>query len=177
MSIDGEVKAVKSIFEPPSDQSPASLPTPFARPILGKKAKMMAEDVKWGLAAEMIHDRSFEESPDYLGLPAGWRLEPDERNDNVGAIKFTQTTDESYPRVNRATGGPMSSIAPSSSSNSATATSAPGANSGKADSCLFSSPQSRNEVREVRFPSDAGIIGRVVAVSMSIADMKQCASE
>lgn len=50
--------------------------------------EMMAEDVKWGLAAEMIHDRSFEESPDYLGLPSGWRLEPDERNDNVGAIKI-----------------------------------------------------------------------------------------
>lgn len=64
--------------------------------------EMMAEDVKWGLSAEMIHDRSFEESPNYLGLPAEWRLEPDERNDNVGAIKFVQTADEAYPKVNSA---------------------------------------------------------------------------
>lgn len=65
--------------------------------------EMMAEDVKWGLTAEMVHDRSFEEAPDYLGLPAGWQLEPDERNDNVGAIRFAPTTDEAYPRTNAAT--------------------------------------------------------------------------
>ncbi len=65
--------------------------------------EMMAEDVKWGLTAEMIHDRSFEETPDYLGLPAAWRLEPDERNDNVGAIRFVQTADDAYPRVSQAT--------------------------------------------------------------------------
>ena len=65
--------------------------------------EMMAEDVKWGLTAEMVHDRSFEEAPDYLGLPAGWQLEPDERNDNVGAIRFAQTSDEAYPRTNAAT--------------------------------------------------------------------------
>ena len=59
--------------------------------------EMMAEDVKWGLAAEMIHDRSFEQAPDYLGLPADWQLEPDTRNDNVGAIKFEPVTAESYP--------------------------------------------------------------------------------
>jgi hypothetical protein len=49
--------------------------------------EIMAEDVNRGLTAEMLHDRSFEEASDYLGLPAGWRLEPDTRNDNVGAIK------------------------------------------------------------------------------------------
>ena len=66
--------------------------------------EMMAEDVKRGLTAEMLRDRSFEGAPDYLGIPAGWKLEPDERNDNVGAIKFATTTDEAYPKVNRATG-------------------------------------------------------------------------
>ena len=65
--------------------------------------EMMAEDVKWGMTAEMVHDRSFEEAPDYLGLPAEWQLEPDERNDNVGAIRFTPTTEEAYPRINAAT--------------------------------------------------------------------------
>jgi alpha-N-arabinofuranosidase len=68
--------------------------------------EMMAEDVKRGLTAEMLRDRSFEEAPDYLGLPAHWQLEPDERNDNVGAIKFAPTTEEAYPQTNEATGLP-----------------------------------------------------------------------
>ncbi len=66
--------------------------------------EMMGEDVKWGLTAEMVHDRSFEEAPDYLGLPARWKLEPDERNDNVGAIKFAAVSEQAYPKTNRATG-------------------------------------------------------------------------
>ncbi len=65
--------------------------------------EMMAEDVKRGLTAEMLLDRSFEEPADYLGLPAHWQLEPDERNDNVAAIQFKQTTDEAYPRMDAAT--------------------------------------------------------------------------
>lgn len=73
-------------------------------------AEMMAEDVKWGLTAEMVHDRSFEECPDYLGLPVDWRLEPDERNDNVDAIKLAQTTEEAYPETNRATGAAEHSL-------------------------------------------------------------------
>ena len=72
--------------------------------------EMMAEDVKGGMTAEMIHDRSFEEAPDYLGLPAGWRLEPDERNDNVGAIRFAQTTDEAYPKLSLANDAPNHSL-------------------------------------------------------------------
>jgi alpha-N-arabinofuranosidase len=72
--------------------------------------EMMAEDVKRGLTAEMLHNRSFEEAPDYLGLPAGWRLEPDERNDNVGAIRFAPTTDEAYPAMNLATHAPEHSL-------------------------------------------------------------------
>jgi alpha-L-arabinofuranosidase len=76
----------------------------------GAFAEMMAEDVKWGLTAEMVHDRSFEECPDYLGLPADWHLEPDERNDNGGAIKFEQTTEEAYPKRNAATGAAEHSL-------------------------------------------------------------------
>ncbi len=72
--------------------------------------EMMAEDVKRGLTAEMLLDRSFEQPPDYLGLPSHWRLEPDERNDNVGAIKFAPTTDEAYPKVDEATGQPNHSL-------------------------------------------------------------------
>ena len=68
--------------------------------------EMMAEDVKWGMTAEMIHDRSFEEPVDYLGIPAAWRLEPDTRNDNGGTIQFAATTDAAYPKMNQATGKP-----------------------------------------------------------------------
>ncbi len=38
---------------------------------------------------------------------------------------------------------------------------------------LVPSPKSRSQVREVRFPVDAGIIGRVTAVSMQIAETRQ----
>ena len=72
--------------------------------------EMMAEDVKRGMTAEMLLDRSFEQSTDYLGLPASWQLEPDERNDNVGAIKFTQVTDDAYPRIDDATKLPNHSL-------------------------------------------------------------------
>jgi alpha-N-arabinofuranosidase len=72
--------------------------------------EMMAEDVKRGLTAEMLLDRSFEEPADYLGLPAHWRLEPDERNDNGGAIKFVETDDEAYPMTDPATHTPNHSL-------------------------------------------------------------------
>ena len=72
--------------------------------------EMMAEDVKRGLTAELLHDRSFEQASDYLGLPAHWKLEPDERNDNVGAIKFVPSAGEAYPKMNAATGKPEHSL-------------------------------------------------------------------
>jgi alpha-N-arabinofuranosidase len=72
--------------------------------------EMMAEGVKVGLTPEMLRDRSFEFAPDYLGLPAGWQLEPDERNDNVGAIRFAPTTEEAYPKENEATHAPEHSL-------------------------------------------------------------------
>lgn len=73
-------------------------------------AEMMAEDVKWGLTAEMVHDRSFEEQPNYLGLPASWQMEPDTRNDNVAAIRFEPTTEDAYPKTNQATGAAEHSL-------------------------------------------------------------------
>jgi alpha-L-arabinofuranosidase len=56
--------------------------------------EMMNEDVKRGMTAEMLLDRSFEDAPDYLHLPAHWQIEPDERNDNGGAIHFDQSAEE-----------------------------------------------------------------------------------
>lgn len=78
--------------------------------LFGAFMELMAWDVKYGLYAEMLHDRSFEESTDPLNLPRAWNLEPDERNDNVGAIRFAQTTEEAYPSTNAATGRPEHSL-------------------------------------------------------------------
>src|SRR5277367_3366695 len=69
----------------------------------GAFVEMMAEDVKRGMTAEMLLDRSFDQPTDYLGLPAHWQIEPDERNDNGGAIRFAQTTEEALPRTDLAT--------------------------------------------------------------------------
>jgi alpha-L-arabinofuranosidase len=76
----------------------------------GAFSEIMAEGVQRGITAEMLHDRSFEEAPNHLGLPASWRIEPDERNDNAGALKFEQTTQEAYPQTNKATGLPGHSL-------------------------------------------------------------------
>lgn len=78
--------------------------------LYGAFMEMMAEDVKYGLYAEMLHDRSFEGCTDNYGLPREWHLEPDERNDNVGAILFKQTSEYAYPRINTATGKPEQSL-------------------------------------------------------------------
>lgn len=80
------------------------LENPISPRLYAAFAEIMAEDINRGLTAEMIRDRSFEEAPNYLGLPAGWQIEPDTRNDNGGSIKFAQSMDEAYPKVNRATG-------------------------------------------------------------------------
>ena len=65
--------------------------------------EMMAEDVKRGLTAEMLLDRSFELPVDYLGLPAHWQIEPDERNDIGDEIHFVQTTEEALPKTDLST--------------------------------------------------------------------------
>lgn len=72
--------------------------------------EMMAQDVKRGMTAEMLHDRSFEQCTNYLGLPAAWRLEPDERNDNVGAIRFAQDVDQAYPQTSMIGDAPNHSL-------------------------------------------------------------------
>lgn len=78
--------------------------------LYGSFMELMAWDVKYGVYAEMLHDRSFEEAIDSLNLPRGWNLEPDERNDNVGAIRFEQTTEAAYPAENLATRKPEHSL-------------------------------------------------------------------
>jgi alpha-N-arabinofuranosidase len=55
--------------------------------LYGQFAEFMFEDIKGGLYAELIRDRSFDEAPDSLGLPRYWERDPDDRNDD-GDINF-----------------------------------------------------------------------------------------
>jgi alpha-N-arabinofuranosidase len=71
-------------------------------PILfGQFAEFMYEDVKFGLWAELLRDRSFEEAADAHGLPRYWERDPDDRNDD--AIKFAQDNSVSVNRPADAT--------------------------------------------------------------------------
>jgi alpha-L-arabinofuranosidase len=56
--------------------------------LYGQFAEFMFEDIKGGLSAELVRDRSFDEQPTALGLPRYWERDPDDRNDD-GAMRFT----------------------------------------------------------------------------------------
>src|SRR5207245_9194956 len=51
--------------------------------LYGQFAEFMFEDVKGGLYAELIRDRSFDEAPNALGLPRYCERDPDDRNDDA----------------------------------------------------------------------------------------------
>ncbi len=50
--------------------------------LYGQFDEFMFEGVKGGLHAELIRDRSFEATPNAIGLPRYWEREPDDRNDD-----------------------------------------------------------------------------------------------
>jgi len=52
--------------------------------LYGQFDEFMFEGVKRGLTAELIRDRSFNETPNAIGLPRYWEREPDDRNDDPG---------------------------------------------------------------------------------------------
>src|SRR3569832_788416 len=52
--------------------------------LYGQFLEFMYEGMKFGLHAELLHDRSFEETPDALSLPRDWERYPDDRNDDYG---------------------------------------------------------------------------------------------
>ena len=55
----------------------------------------MFEGVKFGLHAELLRNRGFEEPANAVGLPRHWEREPDERNDSD--IHFRWDDSVSYP--------------------------------------------------------------------------------
>src|SRR5262245_45375905 len=64
--------------------------------LYGQFIEHMFQGVKYGLHAELLRDRSFEESPNAIGLPRYWDRYPDDREDDY-ALTFHWDASVSYP--------------------------------------------------------------------------------
>ena len=64
--------------------------------LYGQFAEFMYENIKFGLHAELLRDRGFEEPPNAIGLPRHWERHPDDRNDDP-AMKFRWDDSVAYP--------------------------------------------------------------------------------
>jgi hypothetical protein len=64
--------------------------------LYGQFIEHMFEGVKFGLHAELLRDRSFEESPNAIGLPRYWDRYPDDRVDDY-ALTFYWDSSVFYP--------------------------------------------------------------------------------
>lgn len=77
-------------------------------PVLyGQFIEFMFEGVKFGLHAELLRNRSFEEQPDGIGLSRYWERYPDNRNDDYG-INFNWDAAVHYPEKSTAETGAVS---------------------------------------------------------------------
>src|SRR5215211_2785490 len=65
--------------------------------LYGQFLEFMYEGMKFGLHAELLRDRGFEEAPNALGLPRHWERYPDDRNDDYG-LSFAQDPAAHYPQ-------------------------------------------------------------------------------
>jgi alpha-L-arabinofuranosidase len=63
--------------------------------LYGQFAEFMFENIKFGLHAEILRDRGFEESANAIGLPRNWERNPDNRGDD--AIRFRWDDSVAYP--------------------------------------------------------------------------------
>jgi len=64
--------------------------------LYGQFMEFMFEGIKRGLQAELIRNRSFEETPDVIGLSRNWERYPDDRNDDY-ALSFAWDDQFPYP--------------------------------------------------------------------------------
>jgi len=72
--------------------------------LYGQFIEFMFEGVKFGLHAELLRNRSFEEQPNVIGLSRGWERYPDDRDDDY-ALNFTWDDSVHYPEKRRAETG------------------------------------------------------------------------
>ena len=68
--------------------------------LYGQFAEFMFENIKGGMYAELILNRSFEEAPNNIGLSRYWERYPDDRNDDYG-LNFRWDDSVSYPGTKR----------------------------------------------------------------------------
>jgi alpha-L-arabinofuranosidase len=73
--------------------------------LYGQFAEFMYENIKGGLHAELLRNRSFEEAPNSLGLSRYWERYPDDRNDDYG-LNFRWDAETSYPATTGVREGP-----------------------------------------------------------------------
>jgi alpha-L-arabinofuranosidase len=63
--------------------------------LYGQFAEFMFENIKFGLHAELLRNRGFEEAANAIGLPRDWERDPDNRNDDP--IRFSWDETIAYP--------------------------------------------------------------------------------
>ena len=63
--------------------------------LYGHFAEFMFENIKFGLHAELLRNRGFEEPASAIGLPRHWERDPDDRNDD--AMRFRWDDSVAYP--------------------------------------------------------------------------------
>ena len=76
---------------------------PISPTLYGQFMEFMYEDIKRGLHAELLRNRSFEETPNSVGLSRYWERNPDDRIDDYG-IAFAWASDVAYPNTTQTEG-------------------------------------------------------------------------
>jgi alpha-N-arabinofuranosidase len=71
--------------------------------LYGQFLEFMFEGIKYGLHAELIRDRGFEDQPGPAGLSRSWERYPDDRNDDYG-MSVGRDQDVAYPTTQPAEG-------------------------------------------------------------------------
>lgn len=71
--------------------------------LYGQFIEFMFEGIKYGLHAELIRDRGFEDPAEATGLPRLWERYPDSRNDDYG-LSLRRDEDVAYPDAHRSDG-------------------------------------------------------------------------
>ena len=72
--------------------------------LYGQFAEFMFENIKFGLHAELLRNRGFEETANAIGLPRHWERYPDDRNDD--GIRFALGRRGRLPGAGAAPGAP-----------------------------------------------------------------------
>ena len=76
---------------------------PISPTLYGQFMEFMYEDIKRGLHAELLRNRSFEETPNSVGLSRYWERNPDDRIDDYGIV-FAWASDVAYPNTTQTEG-------------------------------------------------------------------------